>query len=185
MICIHGGHAVIGSRGAVGYMDEVNIDRILTRIVTKYLNSHGLKAKNISVREGSSGDVLYELYHRSIKHRAIYNLSIHLNSGGGRGIEVYLPLSYRNTEKEDAWASAIASIARKTGFKNRGIKYNDRLFVTNNLKNCALIEVGFVDSPKDYNIYKRLGIEKIGKILARQLYKHFKNEIRRDKNEIK
>ena len=36
IIGIHGGHAVIGSRGAKGYLDEVNVDRKLVKYIKEY-----------------------------------------------------------------------------------------------------------------------------------------------------
>ena len=39
IIGIHGGHAVIGSRGAKGYLDEVNVNRKLVKYIKNIYES--------------------------------------------------------------------------------------------------------------------------------------------------
>ena len=58
IIGIHGGHAVIGSRGAVGYLDEVKVDRQLVKFIKEYLRKHGYVVKDCSVKSGTQNSVL-------------------------------------------------------------------------------------------------------------------------------
>lgn len=78
-------------------------------------------------------------------------ISIHLNAGGGNGVEVYtwkgakLPLATR-----------ICENISKIGFRNRGIKDGSKLYVIRNTDTrteALLVECCFVDSAKDYQLY--------------------------------
>lgn len=76
-------------------------------------------------------------------------ISIHLNAGGGNGVETYtwkgqkLPLAERICEE-----------ISKIGFRNRGVKNGSKLYVIKNTKCPAiLVECCFVDSIKDYKLY--------------------------------
>ena len=57
IIGIHGGHAVIGSRGAVGYLDEVKVNRQLVKYIKEYLRIHGYIVKDCSVKSGTQNSV--------------------------------------------------------------------------------------------------------------------------------
>ena len=50
IIGIHGGHAVIGSRGAVGYLDEVKVNRQLVKYIKEYLRIHGYIVKDCKIK---------------------------------------------------------------------------------------------------------------------------------------
>lgn len=165
-ICIHGGHAVIGSRGAKGYLDEVDIDRLLTRKIVSYLHKKGYNVKNINVRSGTQNQVLVRLRDKADKEKATSNISIHLNAGGGNGFEVWL---HPNAKNKAQWEKACKQICNTTTFKNRGVKESSGLYVLNHLKNCALLEVGFVDSRTDKKIYDKLGVDFIAKAIANAL----------------
>lgn len=76
-------------------------------------------------------------------------ISIHLNAGGGTGVEAYtwkgqqLPLATR-----------ICENINKMGYKNRGVKDGSKLYVIKNTKCPAiLVEVCFVDNKNDYLKY--------------------------------
>lgn len=168
-IGINAGHAVHGSRGARGYMDEVTMNRRLKKWVIKSLRSKGYNAFDISVASGkTSGEVLSKIVKKAEKKGTNVNISIHLNAGGGDGIEVYPP-----TYKEDLNAYRMArSISEKIGFKNRGVKEAGKWFVNRKLKKCYLFEIGFVDSRFDYYIYKEKGCKKIGYAIADAIIEH-------------
>lgn len=163
IIAIHGGHAVIGSSGAKGYLDEVKRDRALAKIVTKELKERGYNAVNISVKSGSTANVvLRKLKNSSQKNNATHNISIHLNAGGGHGVEIYPPKTYNSID----CYQFLEDFCKMTGFTNRGIKTPGKWYVNRQLADCYLIEVGFVDSLIDKKIYKTCGNEYIGKVLT-------------------
>lgn len=77
------------------------------------------------------------------------DVSIHLNAGGGTGVEVYV---YSDTS---SYAKTIATricekIAKTLDIKNRRMKYSSSLYVLKHTKAPALlIEYCFVDSKAD------------------------------------
>lgn len=163
VICIHGGHAVIGSRGAKGYLDEVKRDRALCKVVVKELKKRGYNVKNISVKTGSNANiVLRKLKNRSLKNGARHNICFHLNAGGGHGVEIYPPRIYNGSDCKQF----LNDFCKMTGFSNRGIKDPGKWYVNRHLSDCYLLEVGFVDSLIDKRIYERCGNAYIGKALA-------------------
>lgn len=80
-------------------------------------------------------------------------ISIHLNAGGGEGVECF---TWRG-EKTPTAANICNNIAA-IGYKNRGVKDGSHLYVIRNTKAPAvLVECCFVDNKNDvnkYNAYK-------------------------------
>ena len=52
-IAVHAGHAVRGSRGATGYMDEVKKNRLLKKYMIKYLKQKKITVQDLTVNSGS------------------------------------------------------------------------------------------------------------------------------------
>lgn len=156
VIGVHGGHAEIGSRGAKGFIDEVDCDRIVADEIVTYLMKKGYNAVDISVYEGSQQEVLDELKKRSFNWHTTHNISIHFNAWtteGANGFEVYYNGDLRKANR------LCEKFCRLIPLQNRHAKSGTHLFVCNNLRDCILIEMGFVTSPYDsqlYNNEKRL-----------------------------
>ena len=92
VIGVHGGHAKIGSRGAKCYMDEVNENRKLKKGMLKAFRNAGYTAVDCTVAKAlSQMECLKKILKKSIKKKTTCNFSLHLNAGGGRGVELYLP----------------------------------------------------------------------------------------------
>ena len=163
IIGIHGGHAVIGSRGAKGYLDEVNVNRKLVKYIKEYLRKHGYVVKDCSVKSGTQNSVLNGIKNKALKNNTDVNFSIHLNSGGGNGIEIYPPTSHEIARSR----SFLTALCNLTGFKNRGVKECGKFYVNRHLKKCYLLEVGIVDSAIDKHIYDKKGIKNISYNIAR------------------
>ena len=167
VIGIHAGHAVVGSRGAKDKLDEVVENRKIKKYCIERLKSKGYNVVDCTVHSGTQKSVLNNILKKSKKYKTDLNVSIHLNAGGGDGVEVYAPtydaLSNASNASHYIWS--------KCGFKHRGGK-KALLFVTNNLKNCYLYEIGFVDSKKDYDLYKKHGEKKIGYVVADSIIKY-------------
>ena len=170
---IHGGHAVVGSRGASGYMDEVKMDRAIKKACIKQLKKRGYKTVDCSVKIAkSSWDCLLKIKQKSVKGKTTINFSIHLNAGGGNGVEMYLPHNATINDLSNA-EKLCRDLANYFGFANRGIKRSEKLYVCNHLSHGYIIEIGFVDSIVDKYIYDHYGCEKIGKKLADLIIKYF------------
>ena len=77
-----------------------------------------------------------------------YFISIHLNAGGGHGVEVY---TYKG--KEDPTARSILNNIASLGYTNRGLKGADYSVLRNTTMKACLIECCFIDSKEDMNRY--------------------------------
>lgn len=81
-------------------------------------------------------------------------ISIHLNAGGGEGVECY---TWRGEKTKQA--IAVCNNIAALGFKNRGVKDGSSLYVIKHTKAPALlVECCFVDSESDRNKYNALKI---------------------------
>ena len=86
-----------------------------------------------------------------VSNKADLLISIHLNAGGGNGVEVYtwkgrkLPLAERICEE-----------ISKLGYRNRGVKDGSQFYVIKNTPptcEAIIVECCFVDSLIDYKLY--------------------------------
>lgn len=173
VVGIHGGHAVVGSRGASDIMDEVKMDRAIKKACIRELKKRGYMAVDCSVKYAKSAlDCLVKIKKKSVKARTTINFSIHLNAGGGNGVEIYLPYNATINDRNNA-ERLCRDLAKDFGFANRGIKGKGKWSVCIHLTQGYLIEIGFVDSKIDKTIYDHYGCEKIGKKLADLIIKYF------------
>ena len=169
IIGIHAGHAKLGSRGASGLMDEVVMNRKLKKWTIYYLRKMGYKAVDCTVCSGkTSTEVLNKIRKKSLKKQTTVNVSIHLNSGGGNGVEIYLP----TTTSAPKGLEITKKLCNDFGFANRGVKGIGTFYVNKYLTKGYLIEVGFVDSKMDTLIYNQYGCKKIGKSIAQAIIKY-------------
>ena len=181
-IAVHAGHAVVGSRGAVKYMDEVRKNRLLKKHMIKHFKKEkGVTVKDLTVHTGTQRQVLLGIkknFVKKCKKGNWLNISLHLNSSDNwraNGFEILANSKIFADRSKRANLEAIcAEFSERTGFENRGVKKSDSLFVLNQLPNCILCEVGFVTSRKDSKIYETLHSNKIACILADCMLKYGK-----------
>ena len=158
IIGVHAGHSKKGiGEGAIGYIHESTYARKIVHYVIKTLREYGYTVKNTTVDTGNQKEVLQGISKKSIDCN--YNISIHLNSGGGQGFET---LVKKTTPKIKALNDETATLF---GLKNRGVKVRNDLYVLNKLNNCTIFECGFVDNLKD-SAYVKNNYQYIGKIIA-------------------
>ncbi len=83
-----------------------------------------------------------------------YVLEIHFNAGGGVGTEIYVTTSEQGIGVETA---IVKQISNAVGYRNRGVKRTN-FRVISRIKaqgvSSALLEVCFIDSASDVNIYQ-------------------------------
>lgn len=150
-IVINAGHTKTGvGTGAVGLLNE----SIETRKIA--YNLMGLLAN-------SKHEVIPAVFDKStnnlkdtvkVSNKADLLISIHLNAGGGEGVEVYTWKGQKSTV-----ATRICENISKLGFRNRGIKDGSNLYVIKNTKcTSILIECCFVDNPNDKKKYNAMKI---------------------------
>lgn len=149
---ISSGHS-LKVRGAAKYIDEVNEARKVTKQVAEYLKELGETVYEFHDDKSTSQAQNLETivkYHNSKTRKRDY--SVHFNAGGGEGVEV---LHYGDKTKAEA-AALSKAIAKATGLKDRGPKERSGLrFLNGTEKPGFLIEVCFVDSKSDVEIYKK------------------------------
>lgn len=143
---VHGGHSLI-CRGASGLLDEVTEDRKVKDKVIVLLRAAGHAVFDCTDDSGrTQGQNLGAIVRKCNAHKVDLDVSIHLNAGGGTGVEV---------ENYDSNTAAIsdricANISSALGIRNRGTKYMKDLYVLRNTKSPAiLIECCFVDNATD------------------------------------
>ena len=181
-IAIHAGHAAVGSRGAVKYMDEVRKNRLIKKHMFKFLKKEkGVTVKDLTVHTGTQRQVLNGIkknFSKKCKKGDWLNVSIHLNSSDNwraNGFEILVsPKMFGDRSKRANLEGICAEFCERTGFENRGVKKSNSLFVLNNLPNCVLCEVGFVTSRKDTKIYETQHSKRIACILADCMLKYGK-----------
>ncbi|MCM4101132.1 N-acetylmuramoyl-L-alanine amidase [Clostridioides difficile] len=160
-LTIHAGHnpdGKVGS-GAVKYIKESTE----ARNVLKYLiplAQKECKVYDCTCNNGTSqSDILNKIIAKCNSYNSDLNVSVHFNSGGGRGVEV---LVYNLNDKETVEiASRICKKITETyhakgdkDFKNRGVKEKKTLaFLRRTKAKSILVECCFVDTSdtKKYN----------------------------------
>lgn len=153
-----------GDGGAVGYLIEQDcaLD-IADRVISK-LQSLGHQAYN--VRPSRASSVTDSLQKRcDAAASADYLVSIHLNAGGGKGSEVFAM-----STAGKSLANKVQNELVKLGFVNRGVKDGSGLYVIKHSKPVAiLIEVCFVDTQSDADLYNKLGADTIAAAIVQGL----------------
>lgn len=134
-------------RGASGYLDEVNEDRKVKNRVISALQSAGHTVYDCTDDAGKTqGRNLASIVAKCNAHAVDLDVSIHLNAGGGKGVEVWC----YGEKTEDIAAAICANISATLGIPNRGVKYTHNLYVLRKTHSPAiLIECCFVDSQND------------------------------------
>lgn len=143
-------------RGAKHFIDEVDEARKVTnevhRILTTQYNGTGLVYHdNTSTTQNQNLQTIVN-YHNG--QQRDLDWSIHFNAAsvidGPRGVEV---LYY---DAKDLSAKVSAAIAKSSGLKDRGAKQRTELyFLKNTTKPAILLEICFVDSKADVELYQK------------------------------
>lgn len=151
VINVHGGHNRIVP-GASGLLDEVTEDRAVSALVIAKLQQLGHTVYDCTDDSGrTQAQNLSNIVSKCNAHYADLNVSIHFNAGGGHGVEV---LVYSSTSSSNSYASAICDAVSGLGFRNRGVKVRNNLYVLRKTSAPALlVECCFVDSDIDSGLY--------------------------------
>lgn len=159
-IVINAGHTKSGTgTGASKYLNESTEARKIAFTLMSHLSDS--KHEVIPAVFDRSENNLKEAVQLANTKNADLFVSIHLNAGGGQGCEAY---TWRGQQVPQAVKAC--SYLKKLGFKNRGIKDGSNLYVIKNTKCTAiLIEVCFVDSQADTELYKQVGVTNIAKAI--------------------
>lgn len=155
--------------GAEGFIKEVvECDKIHNEIISLYELTN---TNNLNVNPPNyygEGDVNYSIK-KANENNADFYYSIHMNASEltneKRGCEVIV---YDNKQLEQA--KNVLNNLVKLGFKNRGIKTMKEIGrelgeLKRTKMNAMIIEVCFVDSKSDVELYKSLGAKTIAKAI--------------------
>lgn len=160
------GHTLSGlGTGAQKIVKETDINRQVGNLVIKYLQQLGETVINCTV-DYSSNDLKDRV---TIANRNNVDLfvSLHLNAGGGKGTETYIYSgSYVRKEDNRAKAKKVNDALTSLGFTNRGVKEANFQVLRDTMAQAYLIELFFVDSQTDVDLYNKLGADKIARTLA-------------------
>lgn len=168
-ICLNAGHTVSGvGYGAVGFLKESEETRKVVSAVKRYLEMKGHTVIMANVDSAKTQSMyLYQVAKKANDSNAELFVSIHFNAGGGRGCEAY---TWRG--KETSAAVGVCDELQKIGFNNRGVKDGSGLYVIGATKmNALLVEVCFVDSRLDVDLYKKHGVNVIAQAITRGILK--------------
>lgn len=157
------GHGVGRDRGADGFILEETIINDVGAFAVAKLRALGHKV--IETRPAQADTVIDSLSQRVNKandNNVDLFVCLHANAGGGQGAEVF---TYE--AKELAQARNVLNNIVALGFRNRGIK-GESLYVTNHTNaGSFLIEVCFVDTQSDVDLYNSLGAETIADAIVK------------------
>ena len=151
-ICISSGHGLF-VRGASGILDEVDEARLVTETLASALYAAGHAVKtyhdDVSHSQNENLERITDWHNAQEPHHL--DISVHFNAfeqvSGPMGCEV---LYYTQKELARKLSAAIAA----AGFIDRGPKQRSDLYVlSNTIAPCVLLEVCFVDSQADCDIY--------------------------------
>lgn len=165
IIGINCGHTVSGQPGcgAVGYLNESDETRRVGKKVMEHLREMGNRVYDCTndYAHTTSENLAAITAMANAKDLDLF-VSIHLNSGGGKGCEVF---TYGGEKMKEA--VAVCKNLASLGFVQRGVKDGSGLYVIRHTKARAmLVEVCFVDSQTDFGLYSKIGVDKIARAIA-------------------
>lgn len=165
-IAVRGGHCP-KVPGARGILDELTEDRKVKDAVIKYLKQLGNEVLDVTPPDStstSSADLAYGV-NKANDWRADLFVSIHFNKAynsynGAIGTEVCVYSTYDIAQRV---VDGISSL----GFKNRGQKVRTGLYeLRNTSMKSMIVETCFVEATDDVALYRKLGPDAIGKVIA-------------------
>ena len=158
-ICIVAGHTMKGKgTGAVGFINESNENRVVSKLVVEKLKNAGHEVDYYEVNESTN----YLSLQANFANKKKYDLvvQVHFNAGGGTGTETL----YKSTTGKKYAEQVTKSLGKL--YKQRGAKLRNDLYWLNKTNAPAiLIEVCFVDSKVDTDLYNK-NIDYTAKLIA-------------------
>lgn len=164
-IGLDAGHCRWGAdTGACGCgMKEEEMTRTIANQVSKKLQALGHRVTICNVdRANTLGESLSHRYTTANSNHVDFFVSIHINAGGGTGSEVFT-MNARELPQARRTLNNLVNL----GFRNRGIKDGSHLAVVRRTNAPSmLVEVCFIDTQKDIDLYKELGADKIANAIV-------------------
>lgn len=153
--------------GASGHIDEVAEDRKVRAALDKYLRAAGWSTHDSTTEEPNSDADLATICRLANASGADRFVSVHFNSGGGKGgVEVYYSPTSSSSWGREMATKISAALSKLMGIPNRGGKAKNFYVLKHTAMPAILIEVCFVDSATDAAAYRRVGPDAVGKCIA-------------------
>ncbi|WP_460292414.1 N-acetylmuramoyl-L-alanine amidase [Clostridium tertium] len=169
-IAVRGGHN-FQAPGASALIDETTEDRKVKDSVIKYLNQLGHTVLDVTPGNmDTNSDLVYGV-NKANNWGADLFISIHFNKAynsynGAIGTETWV-YSESDNYNDEEYAKRIVDSIGALGFKNRGVKTSIDLYeLKHTTMPSVIVEVCFVEATEDVALYKRLGPDVIGKVIA-------------------
>ena len=170
-ICVRGGHNYY-STGASALINEVTEDRQVKDSLIKNLIALGYDVLDVTPGDmDTDNDLVYGVSKANTWGADLF-ISIHFNKAydvyeGPLGTETYIYSKNDNITLDNEIALRIVNSIASLGFKNRGVKENKQLYELKATSMASIIcEVCFAESVKDVELYRQIGAEHIGKVIA-------------------
>lgn len=115
------------------------------------------------------------------------SVSIHINAGGGTGLETFVSVFNRPAESRKLGQAIQENVLKQMPFRDRGLKTKinskgntDYLYMLRAAKGVpVLVEVGFIDNTSDANILKdKANLDKIAKGIAAGIMQYMGKELK-------
>jgi len=168
------GHGVGQDRGAAGFVTEESIINSVGSLVIAKLKAPGHSIIEVRPQYANSvSDSLIKRVDLANSNNVDLYVSIHANAGGGKGAEVF---TYRGTELDKA--RAVLNNLETLGFIktdekgnkiSRGIKSSNLYVINKTEARAMLIEICFVDTKSDMELYNSIGAEKVANAIVEGL----------------
>ena len=165
-IAIRGGHNP-QAPGAKALINELTEDRKVKDAVIKYLRLAGHEVLDVTPGNCDTNTDLKRGVSAANDADADFFASIHFNKAYD---------SYEGPIGTECWtigpghasnvAKRIVDELASLGFKNRGVKHKGFYELRHTRMSAVIVEVCFVESKGDVELYNKAGIDKIGKKIA-------------------
>ena len=146
---IHAGHCPQGqgASGAVGFLQEsIENRKVKNRVISALKNAGHTVYDCTDDTNCTANQNLQRIVSKCNAHNVDLDVSIHLNAGGGTGVEVWC----YDGKTADIASAICEKVSTALWIPNRGVKHSKGLYVLKNTKSPALlVECCFVDSQND------------------------------------
>lgn len=166
-IGVNCGHTKSGEGcGAIGFINESDETRKVGYKLMEYLKKAGHTVYDCTNDKAASTNAnLSAIVSMANSVPLDLFVSIHFNAGRGKGVECY---TYGG--KKHAEAVNICRNIYRLGFQNRGVKDGSHLYVIKHTNAKAiLVEVCFVDTKSDTDLYELRGADEIAKAICKAI----------------
>jgi N-acetylmuramoyl-L-alanine amidase len=162
-ICISSGHST-KCQGANGHINEVEEATRVTDLLAEKLRERAVEVMTfhdtVSTEKNECLDRICDWHNDQDRE---LDLSVHFNASQETNAPVGTEMWYIT---QDVLARELSAAVASVGFKDRGAKWSDSLwFLNQTLMPSVLLEICFVDSTADCDLYKN-NIDQICEALA-------------------